>query len=165
MGAVFDSVRQISNPKSLYFLISKYFYKQIISYNIANYSAVDFNSKFILSKSVDSNLINNLNKMSINNYAYFQNWDGKGVAGIDFKKLWYYKILNSKIFQRLNYYVINFYLTSLQVSLTKNAPKEILEFKLKALTEGAKRNNSIFEKFKYYYFSRTVKKALKKYKV
>ena len=162
VGSVFDSIRQISNPKSLYFLIKKYFYKQIISYNVANYTSIDFNSKFILSKTTDNELIDKLNSSSLKKFAKFENWSGKGVAGIDFEKLWYYKFVNSEIIKRLIYYFKNFYLTSLQIRLLKNAPKEIIEFRLKALEEGAKKNNSKFETFKYYYFSNKVKKILKK---
>ena len=163
IGSAFDSIRQISNPKSLYFLIKKYYYKQIISYNIANYSAINLVSKLILSKDIDDNLLTNLNKSSINKFSEFNNWDGKSVAGIDFEKLWYYKILNSNLFHRLTYYLKSFYLTSLEINIAKNAPKEILELKLKALKEGAKKNNSKFEKFKCYYFSRKLKKIKAKF--
>lgn len=162
IGSVFDSIRQMSNPKSLYFLMNKYFYKQIISYNIANYSMIDFNSKFILSKSTNTDLINRLNNSAINNFAKFEIWNGKSIAGIDFEKLWYYKFLNSKIFKRTIYYIKNFYLTSLQISLLKNAPNEILEWKLKALSDGANKNKSKFEKFKYFYFAKKIKKYLRK---
>jgi SAM-dependent methyltransferase len=158
IGSTFDSIRQISNPKSFYFLIKKYYYKQIISYNVANYSAINLLSKLIISKNTDNDLLINLNKSSINKFTEFKNWDGKSVAGIDFENLWYFKIINSNLLKRLSYYLKSFYLTSLEVSIAKNAPKEIIDLKLKALKEGAERNNSKFEKFKCFYFSRKLKK-------
>jgi len=162
IGSTFDSIRQISNPKSLYFLLKKYYYNQIISYNVANYSAINFVSKLIISKNINIDLLGDLNKSSINKFTEFSSWDGKSVAGIDFENLWYYKILNSNLFQRLTYYLKSFYLTSIEITIAKNAPKEILDFKLKALKEGADKNYSKFERFKCYYFSRKLKKIRSK---
>ena len=71
-------------------------------------------------KTTDNELIDKLNSSSLKKFAKFENWSGKGVAGIDFEKLWYYKFVNSEIIKRLIYYFKNFYLTSLQIRLLKN---------------------------------------------